>query len=239
MKKIGIIGAMEIEINILREKMQQTGSVNETIAGNLTFYEGSLFGLHIILVRSGIGKVNAAVCAQRLILQFGAEAVINTGIAGAMGAGLTIFDMVASTDAVYHDMDAVAFGYKPTVIPQMEVSAFPADQKLINAAKLAYAHSSIFEKHKFVTGRVATGDQFITDSKVKAHIKEICSPVCVEMEGCAIAHACYLNKTPYLILRCISDCADDDAKVNYSFNDTDAANESSDLLLGILEILSN
>lgn len=230
---------MDIEIQILRKKMSSSSQIKETTVGSLTFYEGNLFGLDIILVRSGIGKVNAALCAQRLIIQFGADTIINTGIAGAIGAGLQIFDMIASTDAVYHDMDVTAFGYKPAEIPQMSESAFPSDKTLVETAEKAFKNSELFGKHKFVTGRVASGDQFITDSKIKSHIKEICNPVCVEMEGAAIAHACFLNKTPYLILRCISDCADDNAKINYSFNETEAANESATLLLEILASLKN
>lgn len=237
MTKIGIIGAMETEIKLLLENMKNEGAVKETNAGSLVFYEGNLKGKSVIVVRSGVGKVNAALCAQRLIIQFGADTIINTGIAGAMGGGLRIFDMVASSDALYHDMEAVAFGYKPTEVPQMKCSCFKADEKLIAAAVKAFEKVNSSNGRKIVTGRVATGDQFIADKNVKNHIKEICSPMCVEMEGAAIAHACYLNETPYLILRCISDMADDTVEATYSFNEDEAARESAKVMLELLNNL--
>lgn len=237
MKKIGIIGAMETEISLLRDEMKKNGDVLQTEAGSLVFYEGTIGSVKVVLVKSGIGKVNAGLCAQRLILQFGVEAVINTGIAGAMGGGLCIFDMVASSDAVYHDVDAVAFGYKPTEIPQMKCSAFPADKDLIESAKEAFLKVNKEPGRKLVVGRVATGDQFIADKQVKNRIKEICSPVCVEMEGAAIAHACYLNNVPYLILRAISDMADDTVETTYHFNEDTAAQISGALMLELVKSL--
>ena len=138
MNKIGIIGAMDVEIAIFREEMQKNGSLKETVSGNLIFYEGILSGKNVVVVKSGVGKVNAALCAQRLILQFGVDSVINTGIAGAMEKSLGIFDMVASTEAIYHDVDAVAFGYKICEIPQMKESVFKADKNLVSAAENAF-----------------------------------------------------------------------------------------------------
>ncbi|MCI7114832.1 MAG: 5'-methylthioadenosine/adenosylhomocysteine nucleosidase [Treponema porcinum] len=237
-KKIGIIGAMDSEISVLRSIMKENGSLKQTEAGNCTFNEGVINGVSAVVVKSGVGKVNAALCAQRLILQFGVDAVINTGIAGAMGGNLCIFDMAVSTDAVYHDMDAVEFGYRPTEIPQMKVSAFPADERLIKAAKSAFEKTNKSGERKIVAGRVATGDQFVAEKAVKNHIKEICSPVCVEMEGAAIAHTCYVNCIPYVILRCISDMADDTVRATYSFNEETAAEESSKVVIEMLAELS-
>ncbi len=238
MAKIGIIGAMEEEVSILIEKMKASGTVEDFYSGELVFYKGIINGTEVIVVKSGIGKVNAALCAQRLILQFGATHIINTGIAGALGGNLKIFDMVVSTDAVYHDMDAVLFGYKPTQIPGMKVSEFKADEKLIQMAKLAFEKTNSVEGRKILAGRVATGDQFIADKEKKEHIKEICSPLCVEMEGAAVAHACFLNKIPYIILRCISDMADESVETTYSFNEAVAAQESAKVVLQILSEFS-
>lgn len=234
MNKIGIIGAMDVEVSIFRDHMKENGSLKQTEAGNLVFYEGLLNGKSAVVVKSGVGKVNAALCAQRLILQFGVDAVINTGIAGAMGSGLEIFDMVASEDAVYHDMDAVAFGYKMTEIPQMKDSCFKADASLISLAEKAFASGKNFKGKKIIRGRVATGDQFIADSEKKEFIKKICTPACVEMEGAAIAHACYLNNTPFLILRCMSDMADSGHEAVYDFNEKDAAEESAAVVLEMM-----
>lgn len=235
MSKIGIIGAMETEVSLLKEKMKESGEVNKTEKGSLDFFEGKINGKDVVVVKSGVGKVNAALCAQRLVIQFGATCIINTGIAGAMGANLKIFDIVASSDAVYHDMEAVAFGYKPTEIPQMKVSAFEADKSLIEKAKNAFEKTNKNSERKIVVGRVATGDQFIADKQSKERIKKICSPVCCEMEGAAIAHACYLNKTPFVILRCISDMADDSVPATYSFNEDDAARESAAIVLEMIK----
>ncbi|MEE0885598.1 MAG: 5'-methylthioadenosine/adenosylhomocysteine nucleosidase [Treponema sp.] len=237
MNKIGIIGAMDVEINIFCEEMEKNGSLKKTECGNLVFNEGNLCGKNVVVVKSGIGKVNAALCAQRLILQFGVEKIINTGIAGAIQENLHIHDMVVSTDAVYHDMDATAFGYEPTEIPQMHTSAFDADEKMIAAAEKAFAQSESAKKYKLIRGRIASGDQFISYAEQKEHIEEICSPACVEMEGAAIAHACFLNQVPFVILRCISDNADDSYEVTYSFNERIASEECASVVLKMLEFL--
>jgi len=238
-KKVGIIGAMDIEVMVLRGQLQPPAgetAVRETAAGGLTFCEGVLDGCPVVVVKSGIGKVNAALCAQRLVLQFGVTHVINTGIAGAMAKGLKVLDFVASTDALYHDFDVTGFGYKPTVIPQMELSDFAADAKMLDAATMAFAELPDAAGHQLVAGRIASGDQFISSADVKGHIKEICSPACVEMEGAAIAHACFINKVPFVIIRCMSDMADDSGEDTYRFNDDDAARLSAALVQRMLPL---
>ena len=230
-KKIGIIGAMEVEVQALRSLMS---GAQERAAGGLAFTEGSLDGVQVVIVRSGVGKVNAALCAQRLILQFGVTHIINTGIAGALASGLKVLDFVASTDALYHDMNAVGFGYKMTEIPQMDCSDFPADPAMLEAAEKAFASLPEAEGHKLIKGRIATGDQFISDKALKQQIKADCNPACVEMEGTAIAHACYLNKVPFVIIRCMSDMADDIGENTYSFNEKAAANLSAALVRKML-----
>lgn len=230
-RKIGIIGAMEVEVKALRALLAGT---REHAAGGLTFTEGQLDGVQVVIVRSGVGKVNAALCAQRLILQFGVTHIINTGIAGALASGLKVLDFVASTDALYHDMNAVGFGYRMTEIPQMDCSDFPADTAMLEAAEKAFASLPEAEGHKLVKGRIATGDQFISDKALKQQIKADCNPACVEMEGTAIAHACYLNKVPFVIVRCMSDMADDIGENTYSFNEQAAANLSAALVRKML-----
>lgn len=227
MKKIGIIGAMQVEIDYLRKKMT---SVSKTEAGNLSFEEGKLEGVDVVLVRSGVGKVNAALCAQMLILKFGCTNIVNTGIAGSMGFGLKILDFVVSTDAVYHDMNAVGFGYKAGQVPQMNVFSFEADKNMIEAVKKGFAETELSKGHSIIEGRVATGDQFISEKNLKEEIKKNFSPACVEMEGCAIAHACYLNKIPFVIVRCMSDMADDSTGQIYSFNETIAGELSAKVI---------
>lgn len=238
MRKLGIIGAMEVEVSILKAELEKSGNVKQSENGSLVFYEGKLNGVDVVIVKSGVGKVNAALCAQRLILQYGADMIINSGIAGAMGKDLKVLDMVASTDAVYHDMDASTWGYKITQIPQMKVWEFAADKTLIDAALKAFSETPFAKEHKIIAGRIASGDQFVADSALKAKIIENCAPACVEMEGAAIAHACYLNKVPFLILRCLSDNADDSGETTYSFNEKTAAEASASVVLGIIKILS-
>lgn len=237
MERIGIIGAMEVEVALLREKMKNHGEVKAVSEGGLIFYSGSLGGKSVTLVKSGVGKVNAAVCAQRLILRFGADYVINTGIAGAAAVGLGVFDVVVSSDALYHDMDATAFGYKPCQIPQMDTWNFKADERLIGAAEKAFAKSDFSSKHKIVCGRIATGDQFVGDKADKARIIEKCNPACIEMEGAAIAHTCFLNAVPYVILRCMSDMADDSYESTYEFNEEVAARQSAAIVEGMLSYI--
>lgn len=233
MAKIGIIGAMDVEIDYLRSLMGS--DAKKTEAGSIEFLEGKIHGKNVVLVRSGIGKVNAALCAQRLILQFGCTNIINTGIAGAMAHGLGVMDFVVSTDCVYHDMDATGFGYKIGQIPQMDVYAFPADKKMIEACKKAFSESEESKGHKMIEGRIASGDQFISEKSVKEKIAANVNPACVEMEGAAIAHACYLNKTPFVILRCMSDMADDLSSNGYEFNESIAAKLSAEICEKVVE----
>ena len=238
MKKVGIIGAMDVEVKTLKntlKPLQGEQQVKVTLAGTLEFTEGLLEGTPVVIVKSGVGKVNAALCAQRLILQFGVTHIINTGIAGAMASGLKVLDFVASTDALYHDMDATGFGYKSTVIPQMDCSDFEADKQMLDAATVTFAKLKEAEGHELVAGRIASGDQFISDRALKNKIREVCNPACVEMEGAAIAHACYVNKTPFIIIRCMSDMADDSGENTYNFNEETAAELSASLVKNMLE----
>lgn len=236
MAKIGIIGAMEIEVEILKQKLLSRSA--HTFNG-MEFVCGTLNEKETVIVRSGIGKVNAAVCAQLMADKFNVTHIINTGIAGAMARGLGVLDMVVSTDALYHDFDVTGFGYKPTVIPQMRDSVFAADRALLSAAEQAFAQLSggIMQGHKLLAGRVASGDQFISSREAKSRIRTLCNPACVEMEGAAIAHTAYLNNIPFVIVRCISDMADDGEEASYKFNDKTAAEMSAALVQKIVEIL--
>ena len=207
---IGIIGAMEEEVKALADMMSNVETA--TVAG-MVFKKGLLKGKEAVVVRSGIGKVNAAVCTQVLADRYGVDCVINTGVAGSLKNEINIGDIVISSDAVQHDMDATGFGYEMGVIPRMPVSVFPADRKLIDAAKAACAEAvpeiGVFE------GRVVSGDRFVTDKSTKKRISDTFHAYCTEMEGASIAQAAYLNKIPYLVIRAISDKADDSASMDY------------------------
>ncbi|MCQ2228158.1 MAG: 5'-methylthioadenosine/adenosylhomocysteine nucleosidase [Bacteroidales bacterium] len=238
-KKVGIIGAMDVEVELLNSIMKPAegcGAIKTTNAGSCTFTEGSIDGIPVVVVQSGIGKVNAALCAQRLIMQFGVTHVINSGIAGAIAHGLRVQDVVVSTSALYHDMDVVAFGHKICEIPEMDCSDFPADEAMVKAAQKAFASLESAKGHQILAGRIASGDQFVASKDLKDEIVRRCSPMCVEMEGAAVAHACYLNKTPYVVIRCMSDMADDNGEETYSFNKIDTANMSANLVRSMLPL---
>ncbi len=209
-KKIGIIGAMEEEVAALREKLSDVQMLRKA---SMDFYAGTLHGKEVVVVRSGIGKVNAGICTQILADVYEVDAVINTGIAGSLKAEINIGDIVLSADTLQHDMDATGFGYEPGVIPRMETSCFVADQELLAAAKAA-CKEAVPEIQVF-TGRVVSGDQFISDRQVKERIAEKFDGMCTEMEGAAIAQAAYLNQIPFVIIRAISDKADDSATMDY------------------------
>ncbi|MCR5698157.1 MAG: 5'-methylthioadenosine/adenosylhomocysteine nucleosidase [Treponemataceae bacterium] len=224
--KFGIIGAMDIEVELLVSKM---ADAKKWEYANLVFYEGKLFDKSVVVVKSGIGKVNAAICAQILMVKFEATHIINTGIAGSMDKQLRILDTVVSTECVYHDADTTFFGDPACTIPDMP-TFYKADEKLIEIAL-----SSPSDQFKIYKGRVASGDQFICTKEGKDKIKANCDPMCVEMEGCAVAHACFVNNVPFIIIRSISDNADENVSVDYSFNRETAAKISANIVCNILK----
>ncbi len=207
---LGIIGAMDEEVSKLKEIMEDVSIMQRA---SMDFYKGTMSGKDVVVVRSGIGKVNAGICTQILIDEYGVDAVVNTGIAGSLNADINIGDIVLSTDTLQHDMDATGFGYEPGIIPRMETSVFEADGRLRMVAKECCERVnpdiSVFE------GRVVSGDQFISDKDKKSYILNQFHGYCTEMEGAAIAQAAYLNRIPFLIIRAISDKADDSATEDY------------------------
>ena len=207
---VGIIGAMEVEVSKLKEMLQDTETKNKA---GMTFVSGSLNGKPVVVVRSGIGKVNASICTQILADEYKVNYIINTGVAGSLHNEINIGDIVLSKDALQHDMDATGFGYAVGVIPQMEKSIFEADERLIQIAEKCIKED-ITDINAFV-GRVVSGDQFISDKGKKKWIVNNFQGYCTEMEGAAIAQAAYLNNIPFLIIRAISDKADDSATEDY------------------------
>lgn len=209
-EKTGIIGAMETEVASLKREMKIIAV--KTVAG-MEFCEGTLDGSAVVVVQCGIGKVNAGVCAHTLIHSFGVTRVINTGVAGSLDSAIDIGDIVVSTDAVQHDFDVSPIGFARGEIPYTGLYAFPADEKLraraVRAARAAAPDIRVYE------GRVCSGDQFIASRQQKAAILDSFGGECCEMEGGAIAQVCYLNHTPFVILRAISDKADDSEEMAF------------------------
>lgn len=227
---IGIIGAMEEEVTQLKAKM----NIKETkTLKKLNFYIGSLHNKDIVVVRCGIGKVNAALCTQIMIDNFDIHAVINTGVAGGLDDKLSIGDIVISSDTIQHDFDTTKFGDPVGYISDidMEDAFFKADTKLINIAEQVgktMIHTKVF------VGRIASGDQFISSKEVKNKIKNNCNAYCTEMEGAAIAHACYINEVPFLIIRAISDNADDTSGISFEEFVNMAAQNAADMIEKII-----
>lgn len=226
---LGIIGAMDEEVNQIKDLLE---NVEITKQAGMEFYKGVLSGKNVVIVRSGIGKINAAICTQILADRFKVSAIINTGIAGSLHSEINIGDIVLSVDALQHDVDAVAFGYEIGVIPRMDTSIFNADKKLIELAeKCCHKACEDLTVHK---GRVVSGDQFISSKEKKDWLQKTFGGYCTEMEGAAIAHAAYLNNIPFLIIRAISDKADDSAHMDYPEFEAMAIKNSVNLIKEII-----
>ncbi len=223
MTKLGIIGAMELEVETLLGVMEN--KVAQDKAGS-TFYEGTLEGLSVVVVRCGVGKVNAALCAQILCDLYGVTHLVNTGIAGSLCADLDIGDLLVSSDAMYHDFDCVNFGYEFGKVPGMDTVSFPADKKMM---ELAFAAAETVNPGHTKVGRVASGDQFVADKALKERIIANTQGLCTEMEGAAIAQTAYRNGLPFVILRAISDKADDSAEMDYPTFERIAANRCAEV----------
>lgn len=210
MSKIAVIGAMELEVETLKAHMSD---IKITRKAGMDFFEGILNGKNVIVVKCGVGKVNAGICVQILNDCFSVTHIINTGVAGSLQPKINIGDIVISSDAVYHDVDATLFGYQKGEVPQLGVLSFPADSHLADQA--CASCRELNPEIQVFTGRVASGDQFIADRTVKNRIADEFQALCTEMEGAAIAHASYLNQIPFVIIRAVSDKADDSAQVDY------------------------
>lgn len=197
----------------------------------MEFWAGRLRGCPAVVVQSGVGKVSAGICAQILVDCFQVTAILNTGIAGSLDNSLDIGDLVVSQDAMYHDFDCHAVGYTPGQVPGMPVLAFPADPFLIHKAEEACQALEI----RYQVGRIASGDQFVCEKEQKAKIIAVTAAKCTEMEGAAIAQAAYRNGVPFLILRAISDKADESAEMDYPTFERRAAEKSAALVEHLAE----
>ena len=217
-EKYGIIGAMDAEVTSLQESLADAKT--EVIA-DMTFVSGKLGETEAVVVKCGMGKVNAAICAHTLINHYGVTRVINTGVGGSLDNRIDIGDIVVSTEAVQHDYDVSIIGFRKGEIPYTGLVAFPADPALREEAVKAIRETA--PEIKVFEGRVCSGDQFIASSEQKQQILDNFGGLCCEMEGAAIAQTCYLNHVPYVILRAISDKADHSEEVSFEqFSETAA-----------------
>ena len=227
---VGIIGAMDVEVALLRERL--AGRTTTERAG-MVFDQGRIGETPVVVARCGVGKVSAALCVQTMVDLFGVTHIINTGVAGSLDARINIGDLVVATDAVEHDMDVTPLGYEPGQVPGLSVHAFAADAALGAAVQTAAAQVApeigVFE------GRVASGDQFVADATVKDRIAKQFGALCCEMEGAAIAQACWLNGVAFVVVRAISDKADGSDVVAYPVFEEQAAQRCAAIVGAVLE----
>ena len=224
--KLGIIGAMDVEVATLKQNMKNR--TERTIAGSV-YAEGVLEDLPVVVVQCGVGKVNAALCVQALYDCFGVTHIVNTGVAGSLNPMLDIGDFVISREAIYHDFDCSVINPNYTVgqVPGMAVRAFPSDELL---AKLAYTAADELHPGHARIGVVASGDQFVCSKEQKESIVRNTGALCTEMEGAAISHAAYKNGIPVVVIRAISDKADDSAQMDYPTFEAIAAKQCANVV---------
>ena len=225
---IGIIGAMQTEVELLISKIQEANVKN--ISG-IDFVSGKIYGKDVVVAKCGIGKVFAALCAQTMILEYGVELVINTGVGGAIADELDIGDVAVSNFVVQHDMDTSALGDPIGLISGINVVEIAADTNTVNALLDAAAEVGA----KCVVGTVASGDKFISGVEAKRKIKDTFGALVCEMEGAAIGQVCYVNKVPFCVIRAVSDKADGSSGVDYMTFVVGAAEKNANIVLGYLK----
>lgn len=229
--KLGIIGAMQVEIQTLLDYMKDEIGTEK---GGCTYFEGTLDGVDVVVALCGVGKVNAAICTQIMLSDYGVTHLVNTGVAGSLDASLNICDMVISTDAMYHDVDVRQFGYAFGQVPGSKVVAYPADPML---AEMAYRAADAVHPGHTRYGRIASGDQFISSVEKKNEIIRNTQGCCAEMEGAAIAQTAYSNQIPFVIIRSISDKADGSDIMDYPTFENISAIRCAEVTRKLAEIL--
>lgn len=229
----GIIGAMESEITLLRAQMQYEQEIRY---GNKVFYRGSIAGQPTVLTQSGMGKVNAAMCAQILIDRFGVTRLVNTGIAGGIARGLHVGDIVIGNASLQHDFDLTPVGYVKACMRGPDKSrptVFVADAELV--AQFQKAAEKVLPSGKIHRGLIATGDVFVSERKMKLELRELYDAYAAEMEGGAIAQVAEENGIAAVIVRCISDLADENAHESIDHFEQMVADQSANILIKMLE----
>ncbi len=225
---IGIIGAMRIEVEALWAAM--TDKKRDDISG-IEFVSGKLYGVDAVVAQCGIGKVFAATCAQTMILRYGADTVINTGVAGTLTSELSVGDIAVSSACVQHDMDTSPLGDPVGLISGINIIEIPADLELCSAVCKAADTLGI----NCLAGVIASGDCFVSSRDKKKYITDTFGALACEMEGAAIAHVCYINKVKFVVIRAISDSADGSAEMDYGEFAKLAAARSASVVRLLLE----
>lgn len=228
---IGIIAAMAEELEILLTDLALEKKIEKA---NMTFHKGSLYGKDVVAVVCGIGKVNSAICTQILASEYNVDKVINVGVAGGIGKDIYPGDIVVAENLVQHDMDTTAFGDKMGQIPRLDTFDFKCDEEMVALAKKAC--EEISEINSF-TGRIASGDQFIANIEKIQWLDNEFGAISCEMEGASIAQVCYLNSIPFVVIRSISDNANNGAHMDYQKFIPVAVKNSTRILKQMLEMM--
>ncbi|MCH5185773.1 MAG: 5'-methylthioadenosine/adenosylhomocysteine nucleosidase [Oscillospiraceae bacterium] len=226
---IGIIGAMQVEVESLKEIMK---SVKIEKVSGVDFYIGDLCGIQAVVAVSGVGKVNAAVCAEAMILKYAPEYIINIGVAGGLAEGIKVGDVVIAESVVEHDMDTSPIGDPVGLISGINLINIPCSAGLIDGL---FKSASAVDGISAVKGVIASGDQFISSDKQRIFIKDTFKASAAEMEGASIGHVCYLNNVDFCVLRAISDCADGESPMSFAEFTQFAVKNSIKIILDFLE----
>lgn len=230
MMRIAIIGAMEEEVQLLRA---QLGELRTDVIAGFEFYVGTLAGKDVVVLRSGIGKVNAAISTTLLLNHYEISAVINTGSAGGVNQSLNVGDIVIATETTYHDVDATHFGYVHGQVPQMPAH-YASDEALVKAAQDALAATTFHA----VTGVVATGDSFIgREEQITSIIERQPVISAVEMEAGAVAQVCHVFEKPFIIVRSISDVAGKESHLSFDQFLPLAVEQSTSMIVAMLPLI--
>lgn len=222
--KIGIIGAMEIEVAEIKELMENIAQ--EQISG-IIYYTGKIYGKDVVVAKCGIGKVNAAVCTQAMIMKYAPDTIVNTGVAGSLSSNLDIGDLVISDYVVHHDFDVSALNEPLGYIQEIDKIHIPSTKHVIEKI---YSSAKNLENINVYVGTIASGDQFVSNQDRKNVIVNNFNAMCTEMEGAAIGHVCYLNNVDFCIVRAISDKADGSAHMDFPTFAKIAVKNSAELI---------
>lgn len=228
--KIGIIAAMEEELKLLVENLEDKSQ--ETVLSNV-YYSGRYGEHELVLVQSGVGKVMSAMSVAILVESFKVDAIINTGSAGAVATGLNVGDVVVADTLVYHDVDLTAFGYDYGQM-SMQPLYFHSDKTFVSTFEAVLSKEEMTSK----IGLIATGDSFIAGQEkidvIKGHFPQV---LAVEMEGAAIAQAAQATGKPFLVVRAMSDTAAHDANITFDEFIIEAGKRSAQVLMAFLKAL--
>lgn len=225
---IGIIGAMQIEIDGLRKELKNEQEM--TISG-IHFWKGEVHGKEVVMAVCGMGKVYAAICAQTMVIHFKVDAIINTGVAGNLSEDLGIKSVAIADQVVQHDMDLTPVGYQYGELGGLNIIYIPCDKKMVSLVEKSVEKMGL----KYKVGTIATGDQFINKPEQQKFITEHFHAIAAEMEGASIGHVCCINRIPFAIIRTISDDADGNSPEDFPAFAKEAAEIAIDIVLDVLE----